>query len=160
MERLRELLETITVENKVVVWANFRPNYPQLRALCDELGVGYAELTGDTKDRQAEIERFKIDPKCRVFLSNPQAGGTGVDGLQHAASYCIYYDRSHNLAHYLQSRDRIHRGGSEVHSKITEIHLLAASTIDQDILDALERKENFAEDVIKRIKEKYGKQTS
>lgn len=152
LDRLAELLAELTQAHKVVVWSNFRANYPRLRELAEQLGVGFAELTGDTKDRQGEIERFQKDPKCRLFFANPQAGGTGVDGLQHVASYCVYFDRSHNLAHYLQSRDRIYRGGSEVHQTITEIHLVAPDTVDEDILTALEGKENFADDVLERVR--------
>lgn len=158
LEALIDLLEDITPGAKVVVWTTFRANYPMLRAAVDKvLGYegGYAELTGETKDRDAEIKRFQEDPRCRVFISNPQAGGTGVNGLQHAANYCIYFDRSHNAEHYWQSRDRIHRGGSEVHSKITEIHLVAGGTLDEDVLVALEKKENFADNIYERVRLRY-----
>ncbi len=153
-EALRDLLEDLTPQSKVVVWANFRPLYPKFRALAEELGIGMAELTGDTKDRQGEIDRFKNDPNCRLFLSNPAAGGTGVDGLQHATSYAIYYERSHNSEHYWQSRDRTHRGGSEKWDSVTEYHLVADSTapLDNEILEALIRKENFAENVLQRVR--------
>lgn len=157
-DRLRELAQQIAGENKLVIWANFRAIYPKLREMCEELGYGFAELTGDTKDRQAEIDRFQRDSGCRIFLANPQAGGTGVDGLQHVANYCLYYDRSHNLAHYLQSRDRVHRRGSEVHTSVTELHLVAPGTIDVDIHTALLRKESFAENVLERLRSRYGRQ--
>lgn len=156
MDALGDLLEDLCQGNKVVVWSTFRAIYPQLRKLAEGLGIGFAELHGGTKDRQAEIDRFVNDPECKIFFSNPAAGGTGVDGLQKVASYCIYYDSSHNLEHYLQSRDRIHRGGSEVHESITEIHLVADNTINVDISQALIRKENFAENVLGRLRSRYG----
>lgn len=155
LEALEELLEDLTPQSKVVVWATFKRNYKDLRALCDKMGLGYAELTGDTKDRQAEIDRFVNDPKCRVFLSNPQAGGTGVDGLQHVARYAIYYTRSYSLGDRKQSLDRIHRGGSEVHDKVTVYDLVAENTLDEDVLDALDKKEEFAEDVLARLRSRY-----
>lgn len=158
LDALKDIIEDLCDAAKLVVWSNFRAMYPKLRSLCEELGFGYAELTGDTKDRDGEIKRFQEDDKCRVFLANPQAGGTGVDGLQKVASYCAYFDRSHNLEHYLQSRDRIHRGGSEVHQRITEMHLVAQNTIDVDILQALERKESFADIVLERVRLRHGRE--
>lgn len=155
LEALAEILPDILAETKVVIWSTFRANYPKLRKMVDSvLGYegGWAELTGDTKDREGELRRFQEDPKCRVFLSNPKAGGTGVDGLQHVSSCCIYFDRDHNAGDYWQSRDRIHRGGSEKHASIREIHLVTPDTVDEDILEALERKENFAENILQRVR--------
>lgn len=157
LDALSDVMEDVCGQAKLVVWSTFRANYPVLRQLCESLGLGFAEYTGETKDKEAEKKRFLEDDKCRVLLANPQAGGTGVDGLQHVASYCVYFDRSHSAEHYWQSRDRLHRGGSEIHEKITEIHIVAKDTIDEEILSALERKENFAENVLERLRSKYGK---
>jgi SNF2 family DNA or RNA helicase len=156
LNRLAELGEQITKNSKLVVWSNFRAMYPKLREMAAAQGRGFAELTGETKDRQAEIERFQTDPNCRYFFSNPQAGGTGVDGLQHVANYCLYYDRSHNLAHYLQSRERVHRRGSEVHTSVTELHLVTPNTLDVEIHQALLMKESFADNVLERLRLRYG----
>lgn len=38
--------------------------------------------------RQAAIDNFIKDANVRVFIANLQAGGEGVDGLQHVASRC------------------------------------------------------------------------
>jgi hypothetical protein len=61
----------------------------------------------------------------------------------------IYYSRSFSLEHDLQSEARCHRGGSEVHDKITRIDIVTPETIDEVILGALERKENMASSILK-----------
>lgn len=152
LAQLREILEDRLEETKVVVWVQFKKNYEDIRALLDKMGVGFSELTGETKDRQGAIDKFVNDPACRVFLSNPQAGGTGVDGLQHVSTCAVYYTRSYSLGDRLQSLDRIHRGGSEKHAKVTIIDLVAEGTLDEEILNALDKKEEFAEDVLGRIR--------
>lgn len=38
--------------------------------------------------RQKAVDDFISDPNIRVFIANIQAGGEGVDGLQHVASRC------------------------------------------------------------------------
>jgi SNF2 family DNA or RNA helicase len=40
------------------------------------------------KARQKAIDDFISDPTVRVFIANIQAGGEGVDGLQHVAARC------------------------------------------------------------------------
>lgn len=152
LEALRELVEELTGNHKVIIWATFEANYAQIRGMLRELNIPHAELVGGTKDRQGEIDRFQLDPKCRVMLSNPQAGGTGVNLV--AASYMIYFSRSYSLGDRLQSESRAHRGGSEIHEKITLIDLVVKDTLDEVVLAALLRKENFSEKVLSTLKER------
>ncbi len=158
LDALFEIIEDVKAQGaKIVVWSTFQANYPALRLLCERLKVGFAEFHGQIKDKDAEKKRFMEDPDCIVMLANAKAGGVGVDGFQKVASYCAYFDKTHSAEEYWQSRDRIHRGGSEVHAKITEYHLHAKGTISLDITAALERKENTAEFILERIRLKHGK---
>jgi SNF2 family DNA or RNA helicase len=150
LERLMELLEELTPEHKVIVWCTFIENYRQIKAACEERSIKYTDLTGETKDRQANIDAFQNDESCRVIIANPQAGGVGVNLT--AASYGIYYSRNYSLGDRLQSEARNHRGGSEVHKKITLIDLVCKNTLDEIVLQALLKKENFADNVLDRIK--------
>lgn len=150
LQRLTELLEELTPDHKVIVWCNFQENYREIARVLRDREIEFAELTGQTKDRQAEIVRFQNYPKCRVMISNPQAGGVGVNLT--AASYAIYFSRGWSLGDRLQSEARNHRGGSEIHDKITLIDLVAPGTLDEDVLAALLRKENFSENVLARLK--------
>ncbi len=154
LKRLRELLEQLTPQNKVVVWCTFNENYVSIRALLKELEIPFAELTGHTKDRQAEIDRFNKDPLCRVMVSNPAAGGVGVNltADDSLASYLIYYSRSYSLRHRLQSLSRTHRGGAEKYAHVTAIDLVSKGTIEEDVLNSLNNKEEFAEVILQKIR--------
>lgn len=145
----QELLTELTPAHKVILWTSFKANYPKVREMLSKI-CEFAELTGETKNRQEEIDRFQNDPRCRVILANAQAGGVGVNLT--AASYSIYYSRSYSLGDRLQSLARNHRGGSEQHEKITAIDLVVRDTLDEDVLSALDRKENLAENVLEIIR--------
>jgi SNF2 family DNA or RNA helicase len=152
LDSLKDILIDVVEEQKAIIWCTFTENYKQVRELLDSLKVPFAELTSATKNRQEEIDRFQTDETCRVMLSNPQAGGVGVNLT--AASIAIYYSRSYSLGDRLQSEARCHRGGSEKYSKITIIDLVCKDTLDEDVLSALLRKENFSDNVLDRLKSK------
>jgi SNF2 family DNA or RNA helicase len=145
LNALSELLEL--APGKVIVWASFKENYEQVAALCRKLGLSHSFLTGlqsqEEKD-QAVADFTKGD--VRVLISNPAAGGTGVNLIE--ADTAIWWSRSFNLGHRLQAQARNHRGGSEMHAKITQYDIVAENTIDEHVLDALARKEDIAERIL------------
>jgi SNF2 family DNA or RNA helicase len=145
--RLQALKETIEgLEGRqVIIWTNFVPTYGKLEELIKGMGLTVSFLTGQQSASEKEQSKQDfISGKSRVLVSNPAAGGTGVDGLQ-CAQYAIYYARSYNAEHFYQSRDRNHRGGSEVHDKITHYHLMAEGTLDEVIYEALKNKQRIGE---------------
>lgn len=148
LERLQELLEELTPDNKVIVWASFKNNYIQIAKVCDELGIQYASLHGETKDKDAEMDLFRNNPACRVIIANQQAGGIGVNLIE--ASYAIYYSRNFSLEADLQSEARNYRGGTAaLHSKVTRIDMYAPETIDELVTEALANKLNIAEKILR-----------
>jgi SNF2 family DNA or RNA helicase len=146
-EALYDLLEDIAFQHKVIVWAVFKANYADIREVCEELKLKYVELTGDTKDKQAEIDKFNTDESVRVCIGHPGAGGVGANLT--AASYSIFYTRSFSLEFDVQAEARNYRGGSEVHEKITRIDIVTPGTIDEICLKALAEKQEVSDKVIK-----------
>lgn len=151
LQALRELLEELTPNHKVIVWCVFRENYTMIREVCETLGVKSVEVTGDQtqREKQANVDQFNTDPETRVFISHPQAGGIGV-GLQ-AASYSIWYSRNFSLGDDQQAESRNHRGGSEIHEKITRIDLVCGGTIEEEVAKALANKIEVSEKVLRDI---------
>jgi SNF2 family DNA or RNA helicase len=150
---LSELLVDLVPKHKVIVWACFRHNYKQIAAVCRNLGVGHVQAHGGTtaKDKELAIEKFMEDDETRVFIGNQGAMGIGVNLT--VASYCVYFSRSFSLEHDLQSEARNHRGGSEIHEKITRIDLVCPDTIDDLVLKALANKEKMGEQLLQAMKE-------
>lgn len=79
-----------------------------------------------------------------VFIGQIDTAGTGITLT--AADTCIFYSVNFNFATYSQSLSRIHRIGQ--HHPCTYIHLLAEKTIDETVLQALQKKEDLAKTVV------------
>ena len=151
---LCDLLEEICPHHKVIVWAVFRENYAAIRQACTSLGIKFVEVHGDVPGTQksAAVEEFSSDPATRVLIGHPGSGGIGINLV--AASYMIYFSRNFSLEQYLQSQARNHRGGSEIHEKITEIHLYTPGTIDELVMKRLAQKEEMGEALLRDLSQK------
>jgi SNF2 family DNA or RNA helicase len=143
---LEELLEDITPKNKVIVWSIFHEDHEVVRNICKKLKIGYAELTGEVKDKQSQINLFQNDDSVRVMVASQAAGGTGVNLT--AANYMVYYSRGYSLEHDMQSEARAYRGGSERHTSITRIDLVNEGTLDVAVLKALQGKKDLSQDIL------------
>jgi len=80
IKALRELLEDLTPEHKVIIWAVFKNNYTQIKALCEKLRINYVEVHGgiSEKKKHEAITAFDKDDKTRVYIGHPGAGGIGA----------------------------------------------------------------------------------
>lgn len=143
---LRDLLEDITLNHKVIVWCAFKKNYEMVETVCKSLGVKYTMLHGGTVDKWDAIYRFQNIDDVKVMVANPAAGGIGVNMT--AASYMIYFSKTYSLEHDLQSEARCYRGGSEVHESITRIDLVSLGTIDELIKKLLAEKKELGNRIL------------
>lgn len=150
LKALEELLEDIlsNPENKVIVWSVFKENYKMIAEVCERLKIGYAQLHGElsTTEKRDEVKKFREEENCRVMIANQGAGGVGINLVE--ANYAIYYSKGYKLEDDLQSEARNHRGGSEVHEKVTRIDLVALGTCDELVTKALNEKQNVADQIL------------
>jgi len=137
---IEELLESITTSDKVIIWTNFIDTYTDLFEICKKLKIKYNSIVGKQSNevRQRNIDLFSEDEEYRVMIANQQAGGIGINLV--SASYMIYYGKTFNSVHDIQSEGRAYRGGSERHSKITRIDLITKGTVDEQVTTALREK--------------------
>ena len=130
---------------KVIVFSEWERMLELVRDLCDRLDLGYAWHTGSVpqRRRRAEINAFKSDPNCRVFLST-DSGSTGLN-LQNA-SVVINCDLPWNPAKLEQ---RIARAWRKHQTRpVTVINLVSEATIEQRMLGTLAAKQSLAEGVL------------
>lgn len=141
-DRVREIVEEEAARGqKVLVWSTFVRNLKILRTFLKDYepavvhgGVPSADGNppAGAVTREAELDRFRNDPSCKVLLANPAACGEGVS-LQHWCHHGVYLDRTFNAGHYLQSQDRIHRIGLEEGTLTRFTLLLSRGTIDESV---------------------------
>ena len=99
----------------------------------------WAKLTGETVDRQAEVEKFQ-GGKVPIFLLSLKAGGVGLNLT--AADTVIHYDPWWNPAAENQATDRAHRIGQD--KPIFVYKLIAANSVEQKIMDMQKKKGDLA----------------
>jgi hypothetical protein len=132
-------------DRKVIVFSEWERMLTMVRELAGEMGVDAAWHTGSLPQqrRRAEINRFKHDPACRLFLST-DSGSVGLN-LQ-VASAVINVDLPWNPAKLEQRIARAWRK-NQVRS-VSVINLVTEDSIEHNILHLLGRKQALADGVI------------
>ena len=143
-DALKTVLEGIDANEKIVVFCRFRHELETVERITNDIGRTYRELSGTRKELDGD--RFPHDGD--VLGVQLQSGGVGVN-LSDSA-YCVYFSLTFNLADYLQSLARTHRGGQR--RSVKYIHILAEDTIDGVIYEALKNKKDVIDEVINYIK--------
>jgi superfamily II DNA or RNA helicase len=132
---------------KVIVFSEWERMLELVRDLCQRLKLGFAWHTGSVPQqrRRAEINAFKGDANCRVFLST-DSGSTGLN-LQNA-SVVVNCDLPWNPAKLEQ---RIARAWRKNQTRaVTVINLVAENTIEHRMLDTLANKQALSDGVLDR----------
>jgi len=144
LERLLdELLED--PECKIIVFSEWERMLTLLAERLKKAGIGYAWHTGGVtqKRRREEINRFKRDPACNLFLATDSAA-TGLN-LQ-VARVVVNLDLPWNPAKLEQ---RIARAWRK-HQKhpVRVINLVSENTLEHRMLEVLRHKTDLADAVV------------
>ena len=133
---------------KVIVFSEWERMLELVRELCRRLGLDCAWHTGSVPQqrRRVEINRFKSDPACRVFLST-DSGGVGLN-LQNA-SVVVNCDLPWNPARLEQRIARAWRK-HQVRA-VTVFNLVSQDTIEHRMLATLADKRGLADGVLDRL---------
>lgn len=117
-------------------------------------------------DRDRIMERFKVRDidtakdiedwnagKIPVALIHPASAGHGLN-LQEGGSTIVWFSEIWSLELYQQLNARLWRQGQK-HTVVIE-HLVTEGTVDEDILRAIEKKDNTQEAMIAAVKARIG----
>ncbi len=128
-------------DHKAIIFSEWVRMLDLVAGRLDKLGLGYALHTGSVPQarRREEINRFKADPSCRVFLSS-DAGATGLN-LQ-CANVVINLDLPWNPAKLEQ---RIARAWRKNQTRtVRVVNLVTENSIESRMLATLELKRGIA----------------
>lgn len=141
---LLHCLEEIGPDEQAIIWAVHTFELRQIRdALENKYGNGcVAEFYGaiGLDERDYNKRAFNAGKK-RFFVANQAAGGVGL--TLNAAAYTFYLSNTFKLKDRLQSEDRNHRIGQTRNVLYTTI--VAAGTVDIDIMRSIHDKKDFAD---------------
>jgi len=141
--QLRRMLAEVVPEEKVIIFAYYRPTLSYLRHRLMADGVNVTVIHGGVPNEQRweEIERFKDVRGPRVLLSS-EVGSEGID-LQ----FCrvlANYDLPWNPMRVEQRIGRIDRVGQQA-KRISVVNFKVKDTIEERLYDRLHSKiERFA----------------
>ncbi len=164
---VRDLLKDIIARGeKAIVWACYIKNIELLKDYLYSQGIesrilyGATPVAGDginEDDEEYSITRESIvrefhraDCPYKVIIANPFAVAESIS-LHKACHNAIYMERSFNAAHFLQSKDRIHRYGLGADVVTNYYYLLSSDSVDLTIHERLAEKERRLLEIIESM---------
>ena len=84
-----------------------------------------------------------------MLLAHPASSAYGLN-LQQGGNHVVWFGLTWNYELYVQANKRLHRQGQT--EKVIVHHLVCAGTRDEDVMQALERKEGAQEWVLQSLK--------
>lgn len=163
-ECIKLIRKIIDSGEKVVIWTIFIKNIEALSQYLDANGIQCRTLYGATpvadasmedeaysQTREGIVKEFQNpDSSFKVIIANPFAVAESIS-LHKACHNAIYLERSFNCAHYLQSKDRIHRYGLPAGTTTNYYYILSADSIDETIHTRLALKEQRMLEIIEQM---------
>jgi hypothetical protein len=140
---LEHLGEVQAGGHRALVFSQFTGFLGKVRERLEADGIPYCYLDGRTRDRAAEVARFK-DGATPVFLISLKAGGFGLNLTE--ADYCFLLDPWWNPATEAQAVDRTHRIGQT--RNVMVYRLVARDTIEEKVMALKARKAQLFSDVL------------
>ena len=138
---LADVLEDFDVKEPIIIFARFTNDLKVVKEIAESQGRTYGELSGHANDLAAWQNGEKDILGVQI-----KSGREGVDFTR--ARYSIYYSLGFSLGDYEQSIKRLDRPGQSRSGMY--IHLLAEDTIDFKVMNALEKKQEVVESVLKQ----------
>lgn len=144
-EQILLYFETIKASgHKVLIFSSFVKHLELLEKAFLERNWKYAMLTGQTQNREKEIEKFNQNPDVQAFFISLKAGGTGLNLT--SADYVFIVDPWWNPAAEMQALSRAHRIGQD--KNVMVYRFISTHSIEEKIIKLQERKSRLSETFI------------
>ncbi len=143
-DALFELLDEMLPQGrKVLIFSQFARMLALISQRLAARGVAHAHLTGQSRDRQAEVDRFQ-NGEVDVFLISLKAGGTGLNLTR--ADTVIHFDPWWNPAAQAQATDRAYRIGQK--NPVFVYQLVVEGSVEERMLALQQRKQALADGLL------------
>ena len=145
IDMLMEEISGKSDQHKILIFSQFVKMLDLIRDRLEQSGISFEYLTGQTKDREARVNRFQEDDQVRVFLISLKAGGMGLNLTE--ADYVYLVDPWWNPAVENQEIDRCYRIGQN--KNVVAVRLICPGTIEEKVMKLQETKRLLVDDLIK-----------
>ena len=142
LDALEDLIEGANGKPLLVAYW-FKHDLERIEARLKSLHIPYARL-----DKPDSIKRWN-NGEVPVMLIHPASAGHGLN-LQAGGSTLIWFGLTWSLELYQQTNARLWRQGQK--ETVVLHHIICRDTIDEDVMEALKRKEKVQNDLINAVK--------
>ena len=142
LEAFLELIESLRGKPALVFY-NYQHDRERILQALRKSSLRVRELK-TTRDED-DWNRREID----VLLTHPASSAYGLN-LQQGGNHVIWFGLTWNYELYTQANKRLHRQGQT--EKVIIHHLVSLGTRDEDVMQALERKEDVQNYVMESLK--------
>lgn len=142
-ESLEDVADRIDENETVVVFANFHEDLDAIERVAKRLKRPYGEISG----RRSDYLAWRRGQKIGVLGVQLQAGAEAINLTQ--ANTAVFYNLPLSLDLFKQAKKRLHRPGQN--RKVLFVYLIAKGTWDVKTKNALIRREDVVQSVIKDI---------
>ena len=142
LEAFLELVESLQGKPALVFY-NFQHDRTRILAALEKSGLRVRELR--TPQDEDDWNNGQID----ILLAHPASSAYGLN-LQQGGNHVVWFGLTWNYELYTQANKRLHRQGQT--EKVIIHHLVCTGTRDEDVMQALERKEDVQNWVMQSLK--------
>lgn len=130
MEQIQQtIIELVSEGHKMLVFSSFTKHLEMVQKFAEDQNIAYSMLTGQTTDREKQVENFQNKPEIKIFLISLKAGGVGLNLT--AADYVLILDPWWNPAAENQAISRAHRIGQD--KKVMVYRFITENSIEEKI---------------------------
>lgn len=140
LEYISDFMEALPEGRKILVFAHHKEVVQSLVAGLGDYCPVKIDGGSTTHERHKAVTSFLTDRRCRIFVGNIAAAGTGLTlvGPQCLCSDVIFVEASYSVGDNVQAAARVHRIGQN--DAVVARFLTAHGTIDDRIQSILARK--------------------
>ena len=142
IEAFLELIESLQGKPALVFY-NFQHDRIRILKALEKMKLRVRELK--TTQDEDDWNAGKID----VLLTHPASSAYGLN-LQQGGNHVVWFGLTWNYELYTQANKRLHRQGQQ--EKVIVHHLICSGTRDEDVMDALQRKDDVQGWVMQSLK--------
>nr|WP_330410882.1 DEAD/DEAH box helicase [Lachnotalea glycerini] len=147
IEAFMELIESLQGKPALVFY-NYQHDRERILKVLKPTGLRVRELK--TTQDEDDWNNHEID----ILLTHPASSAYGLN-LQQGGNHVIWFGLTWNYELYTQANKRLHRQGQL--GKVIIHHLVCSGTRDEDVMEALERKDDVQNWVMKSLKARIQK---
>lgn len=142
IEAFMELIESLQGKPALVFY-NYQHDRTRILKVLEKTGLRVRELK--TPQDEDDWNARKID----ILLTHPASSAYGLN-LQQGGNHVIWFGLTWNYELYTQANKRLHRQGQT--DKVIIHHLICTGTRDEDVMQALQRKDDVQNWVMESLK--------